>query len=46
VKADCDRLLEEYSQRGGLILSSACEVPPLTPSANIMAMVRSAKDWK
>lgn len=46
IKADCDRLLEEYGQRGGLILSSACEVPPQTSSANIMAMVRAAKDWK
>jgi uroporphyrinogen decarboxylase len=46
IKADCDRLLDEYSVRRGLILSSACEVPPLAPGANIMAMVHSARDRK
>jgi uroporphyrinogen decarboxylase len=46
VKADGDRLLEEFRQRGGLILSSACEVPPAAPSANVFALVRAARDWK
>jgi uroporphyrinogen decarboxylase len=46
VKADCERLLEDFRERGRLILSSACEVPPATPSSNILAMVCSARDWK
>lgn len=38
------RCLELYLPR--LILSSACDVPPLTPVENVRAMVMAAREWR
>ncbi len=39
-------LLEQFSDRGGFILSAGCEIPPLAKSENIKIMVESVKKGK
>jgi uroporphyrinogen decarboxylase len=43
VEAEARECIRAVGQDGRFILSSGCEVPPLTPLANIRAMVTAAK---
>ncbi len=42
VEKECEHLIEGCKEGGGFILSSSCEVPPETPSGNILAMKEAA----
>ncbi|HXK59150.1 MAG TPA: uroporphyrinogen decarboxylase family protein [Acidobacteriota bacterium] len=42
IEAEAAALLDVFSERGGYILSSGCEIPPESPAENIAALVRAA----
>ena len=43
IKAEAVKLLSAFSDRGGFILSSGCEVPPESPPENVAAMVNATR---
>jgi uroporphyrinogen decarboxylase len=45
IEAAATALLERFDRRGGLVLSSGCEIPPEAKEANVAAMVRAALAW-
>jgi uroporphyrinogen-III decarboxylase len=45
VSDQCERLIKEAGAGGGLILSSACEVPVDTPVENLKALKESVDRW-
>jgi uroporphyrinogen decarboxylase len=42
IEADAARLLGDFRDRGGFILSSGCEIPPESAPENVAALVRAA----
>lgn len=43
IYADCRALVERFKGRGGLILSSGCEIPPEARPENVAALVAAAR---
>jgi uroporphyrinogen decarboxylase len=43
VEKEAVELLRVFSERGGFILSSGCEIPPESPQENVLAMVNAAR---
>ena len=43
IATDAERLLDQFSDRGGYIMSSGCEIPPEAKPENIIAMVSAVR---
>lgn len=46
VKASCRECLEAFRGSNRFILATGCAVSPLTPEANLIAMVEAAREWR
>lgn len=46
IQRDSIRLLDRFSNRGGFILSSGCEIPPRSRPENVEALISSARQWR
>ena len=45
VRREAYAILDVYGNRGGLILSSACEIPRHSPTENVYALTRAAREY-
>ena len=45
VRREAYVILDVYGNRGGLILSSACEIPRHSPTENVYALTRAAREY-
>ncbi|MCR5263955.1 MAG: uroporphyrinogen decarboxylase family protein [Clostridiales bacterium] len=45
VRREAYAILDVYGNRGGLILSSACEIPRYSPTENVYALTRAAMEY-
>lgn len=45
VRREANRLLSLFGNRGGFILSSACEIPRFSPPENVMEITRAAMEF-
>ncbi len=44
IEAEAGKLLRDFRERGGFILSSGCEIPPESRPENVAAMVNAARN--
>ncbi len=45
VKSEAYNILDVFGNRGGLILSSACEIPRFSPKENVRALTDAAREY-
>ncbi len=46
IRTAADVLIARFAGRGGFILSSGCEIPPQSPSDNILAMTEAVRETR